>query len=154
MTELNKEKKEIPILEYTILAAVVIACLLFIYQIKTQDINLARSVLNGLASGRYGVEKYIDWENLKGLDIDVGANYSKFPTLVEKVGYKRAFIQNFAIGFKQVKGSFKSFTHWRVYSKDNRQIIVAADYAGHNKTLLFAISGKGKKRVTAIQWKQ
>ena len=63
MTELNKEKKEPPVLEYTILAAVVIACLLFVYQIKTQDVNLARSVFSGLVSGRYGVEKYIDWNN-------------------------------------------------------------------------------------------
>jgi len=152
MTGLNKEKKETPILEYAILAAVVIACVLFIYQTKTQGVNLARSVLNGLASGRYGVEKYIDWENLQGLDMNVGITYSKFTTQVEKVGYKRAFIQNFALAFKRAGGDFKSFTNWRFYKRDNSQIIVAADYPRHNKTLLFFISATGKK-ITSIQWK-
>ena len=153
MIGLDKENKEVPVLEYTILAAIIIACLLFVYQAKTRDINLARSVLNGLAGGRYEVEKRIDWDNLKGLDVNAGAAYSKFPNEIEKVGYKRAFIQNFAIGFKRANGNLQSFTNWRVYSKDNSQIIVAADYQGHNKTLLFAIPATGKKKVNSIQWK-
>lgn len=154
MTELKKEKTQPPILEYGILAAVVIASLLFIYQIKTQDINLARSVLTGLAGGRYGVEKYIDWENLKGLEVNVGATYNKFPNQIEKVGYKRSFIQNFAVGFKQAKGDLRAFTNWRVYSKNSSEVVVAADYQGRNKTLLFAIPAAGKKKITSIQWKQ
>jgi len=150
---LNKEKKEIPILEYTVLAAVVIAALLFIYQIKTRDINLARSVFRGLVNGRYGVEKNIDWENLRGLDINAGAAYSKFSTGLEKAGYKRAFIQSFSSGFRRSEGNFKSFVNWRIYSKDSDKIIVAADYQGHNKTLLFVFPKSGRK-LASIQWER
>ena len=153
VTELNKEKKEIPILEYTVLAAVVIAVFLFIYQIKTRDVNLARSVFGGLVGGRYGVERNIDWENLRGLDINTGVVYSKFSTEIEKVGYKRAFIQSFSAGFKYSQGDLKSFVNWRVYSKDSDKIIVAADYQGYNKTLLFAFSKRGRK-LASIQWEQ
>jgi hypothetical protein len=153
MIKLNKEKKEIPILEYTVLAAVAIAFLLFIFQMKTGDINLARSVFKGLVSGRVGVEKLIDWENLQGLTIDVGKTYARFPTKREADGYKISFIKNFSIGFSRAGGDYKSFVNWRIYSKDSSQTVVAADYRGHNKTLLLTLAGAGKKKLTSLQWK-
>ncbi len=154
MIGLNKDKKDTPILEFSVLTAVVIAFLFFIFQIKTGDINLARSVFNGLVGGRYNVEKYIDWERLQGLTINAGAAYSKFTTQQEKTGYKKAFIQSFSKSFKQVGGKFRSFVNWRIDAKDNNQIIIAADYQGRNKILLFTFSGGVRKRLTSIQWKE
>jgi len=148
-----KEKKDVPILEYTVLAAVVIASLLFIFQLKTREINFSRSVFSGLVNGRLGIEKHIDWESLQGVGVNAGATYSKFTKETERSGYKRAFIQNFSIGFRRSGGDLKSFVNWRIYSKENAQTIVATDYRGRNKTLLLTFTGAGKKKLTSLQWK-
>jgi hypothetical protein len=147
-------KKENLILEYTILAAIIIAFLFIIFQVKTGDINLSRAIFKDLTVGRYGVQKYIDWENFQGLDINAGATYAKFSTEQEKTGYKKAFIQSFSRGFKGAGGAFRSFVNWRIYSKDSRQAVVAADYSGRNKTLLLTLSNTGKKKLTSLQWKK
>ncbi|MDD5027469.1 MAG: hypothetical protein PHV58_03125 [Candidatus Omnitrophica bacterium] len=98
--ELNKDKKNTPVLEYSVLAGIVIVFLLIIFQVKTGDINLCRAIFKDLTAGRYGVQKYIDWEHFQGLDVNVGITYSKFSTEQEKTGYKKAFIQSFARGLK------------------------------------------------------
>jgi len=151
--ELNKGKKDIPILEYAFLAGVVIVSLLVIFQIKRGDVNFSRAVFSDLVKGRDGVQKYIDWENLKGLAINAGATYSKFPTEKERSGYRKSFIQGFSLGFRRAGGNLKSFVNWRIYSQEGAQTIVAADYRGHNKTLLLTLSGAGKKKLTSLQWK-
>jgi len=149
----NKEKKDAPILEYTVLAAVIAVSLLFIFQVKTRDVNFARSVFSGLVNGRGGIEKYIDWEHLQGVGIDAGATYSKITKQIERSGYKMAFIKNFSIGFARSGGDLKSFVNWRIYSKAGAQTIVAVDYRGRNKTLLLTLTGAGKKKLTSLQWK-
>lgn len=153
MSEPNQNRKDAPILEYVILGIVIALFFLFIFRMTRGDIDLAHSVFNGLASGRYGVQKYIGWEELQGLTIDVGATYSKFNTAEEKAGYKKAFIQSFSHGFSQVKGDTRSFVNWRIYSKDNDRVIIAADYLGHNKTLLMTFSG-AKNKLTSLQWEE
>ena len=153
MIGLNKDKKDIPVLEYTILVAVIVVFLLFIFQLKTQEVNFSRSVFSGLANGRLGIGKYIDWEHLQGVGINAGETYSKFTKETERSGYKMAFIKNFSIGFRRSGGDLKSFVNWRIYSKDSSQIIVAADYPNRNKTLLLTFTGAGKKKLTSLQWK-
>ncbi|MDD2679222.1 MAG: hypothetical protein PHO03_00250 [Candidatus Omnitrophica bacterium] len=151
--ELNsKDKKNNPILEYAILAGVVIVFLIFIFQIRTGDVNFCRAIFKDLAGGRYGVQKYIDWEHFQGLDIDVAATYNSFATQKEKTGYKKAFIQSFSRGFKNAGGRYKAFVNWRIYSKAGNQITVAADYQGRNQTLLFTLPSAGKKKLIALQW--
>jgi hypothetical protein len=146
-------KKENQILEFSVLAAVIFAFVLFIFQIRTGDINLCRAIFSDLTNGRYGVQKYVDWENLKGLTIDAGATYSSFSTEKEKAGYKKAFIQGFSWGFKKIGGKSQLFVNWRVYNKGDNQVIIAADYRGTNKTLLLTLSGAGRKKLTSLQWK-
>lgn len=153
MMELKKDKKNIPVLEYAFLATIVLVCIFFLFQSRTEDVNLARSIFRDLVGGRYGVAKYIDWENLKGLSVNVGATYAKYPTEKERVGYKKAFVHNFSQGFRWARGDFKSFVNWRIYSKDGAQTIVAADYQGRGKTLLVTLSGAGRKKLTSLQWK-
>jgi len=150
---INKDKKDTPILEYTILAGIIIVFLLFIFQLKTGDVNLCRAIFSDLVNGRYGVQKYIDWENLNALQVDVGREYQQSTGEKQRVGYKKAFIQSFSRGFQGVGGKFRAFVNWRIYNKVDNQTIVAADYQGHNKTLLFTLSSSGKKRLTSLQWK-
>ena len=153
MIRLNKEKKNIPVLEYTILAAVIILPLLFVFQIKGRDIRLARYVFNGLVNGSLGVEKHIDWERLRGLDMDVGAAYGKFSTEIERAGYRKSFIRYFSKGFKEAGAGLKSFVNWRIYSKDSVKTVVAADYPGRKKTLLLTFPSAGRKKLYSMQWK-
>ena len=147
-------KKENLVLEYTIFAGIVIAFLFIIFQVKTGDIDLCRAIFKDLVNGRYGVQKYIDWGSFQGLNINVGTTYTKFSTEKEKTGYKKAFIQSFSRGFKGAGGKFQSFINWRIYNKDYHQVVVAADYRGHNKTLLLTLSSIGKKKLTSLQWKK
>ncbi|MDD5196843.1 MAG: hypothetical protein WC937_02690 [Candidatus Omnitrophota bacterium] len=151
---LNKDKKNTPILEYSVLAGIVIVFLLIVFQVKTGDINLCRAIFKDLTAGRYGVQKYIDWEHFQGLDVNVGITYSKFSTEQEKTGYKKAFIQSFSRGFKGAGGRFRAFINWRIYSKNNQQVVIAADYRSRNKTLLLALSNAGKKKLISLQWKK
>ncbi|MFA5350136.1 MAG: hypothetical protein WC357_02245 [Candidatus Omnitrophota bacterium] len=151
---INKDRKNTPILEYTILAGIIIVFLIFVFQLRTGDINLSRAIFKDLTGGRYGVQKYIDWEHFQGLEVNVGATYAKFSTEKEKTGYKKAFIQSFSRGFKGAGGKFQSFINWRIASKENNQVIVAADYHGRSKTLLFTLSSAGKKKLTSLQWKK
>ncbi|MBP7835969.1 MAG: hypothetical protein KA022_00655 [Candidatus Omnitrophica bacterium] len=152
--ELNKDKKNPPVLEYTILAAIIIAASLFIFQVARGDIDTARAIFKDLTNGRYSVQRHIGWEQLKGLDINVGATYSSFATGKEKNGYKKAFIRHFSSGFKSFGGDYKSFVNWRIDSKAANQVVVAADYSGHNRTLLLTLSGTWRKKLSSLQWKQ
>lgn len=145
-------KKDTPVLEYAVLIAVIITALVFFLRVKTDDIDLCRAVFSGLVKGRYGVQKYIDWENLKAVGVNVGATYIKFTTEKERLNYKKAFIKNFSFGFKKVGGKLKAFTNWRIYNRDSEKTIVAADYRG--KIILFTISKYGKRKLIAIQWKE
>jgi hypothetical protein len=152
--KINKDKKNPPVLEYTILAAIIIAAILFIFQMARGDIDVARAVFKDLVNGRYGVQRYIDWEHLQGLDINAGATYSSFATGKEKNGYKKAFIRHFSSGFKGAGGNYKLFVNWRIDNKTANQAVVAADYSGHNRTLLLTLSGTWRKKLSSLQWKQ
>ncbi len=152
--ELNKDKKNPQVLEYTILAAVILAAAVFIFQMTRGDIDVARAIFKDLTNGRYGVQRYIDWEHLQGLDINAGATYTSFTTGKEKAGYKKAFIQHFSSGFKSAGGSYNAFVNWRIDNKTTNQVVVATDYSGHNRTLLLTLSGGWIKKLSSLQWKQ
>ncbi|MFH0762492.1 MAG: hypothetical protein V1925_01210 [Candidatus Omnitrophota bacterium] len=146
-------KKENLILEGIILAVIVTGLMLF-FHIKNREVNLCRYLFNGLVSGNYGAARFIDWDNLKALDLDVAEVYDRLPSEKEQANYKRAFINGFAVGFSRVKARAKAFNNWRIYTKDSEETVVAADYKGQNKTLLFTLSRYGEPRLKAIQWEE
>lgn len=145
------KERDKPILEYALLILVLIAGIVFLVRLKNQEIYLCQKVFTGLVKGSHRIEKVIDWQELKALDVDVGVTYSQLPNEKERSGYKKAFIANFSKGFKQAGGRLNLFTHWRIYERDAEKTVVAADYLGHNKTILFSVS-KGRKKLIAIQW--
>lgn len=147
-------KKENLILEWAVLAVVVISALVFLLHLKNQEINLCRRLFNGLVKGSYGVVRLIDWDNLKALDVDVAATYAQLPNEAEKTNYKKAFIKGFSAGFRQIRGRLKEFARWRIYDRDSEKTVVAADYLGQNKTLLFTFLRYGRPKLIAIQWEE
>lgn len=141
------------VLAYLILIVVIMLCLVFFWQLKNQETNLCRYILSSLVKGKYDVEKVIDWENLKALELNVGATYNKLRDAGEKLVYKKEFIRNFALGFQKGRGKLWSFRHWRIYSREGEKVVVAADYLGYNKTILFTLSKIGKSKLISLQWK-
>lgn len=141
------------ILEYAFLIVIIIVALVFFLQMKNQDIRLCQHIFQGLIKAGYSVQKFIDWENFKALDVDVGVTYSKLANEEERSSYKKAFIKNFSQGFKQVKGESGAFTHWRIDTKDAEKVVVACDYSVRHKTLLFGLSKIGKTKLTSLQWR-
>lgn len=146
------EEKNQPILEYAILFLAIVASLVIFMHLKNQEANLCRSIFSGLASARYRVEKYIDWEGLKALGADVGASYKNLPNEEARTNYKKAFIRSFSNGFKRSGSRLGFFAHGRVYSKDNEKTVIAYDYLRYNKTLLFTLSKSGKRKLISIDW--
>jgi hypothetical protein len=142
-----------PILEYIILLVVIMVALAFFLQVKNQEINFCRAVFTHLVKGSAPAEKFIDWENFKAVGMDVGATYNGLPNEKEKSAYRQAFIKSFSVGFSRVKAELKSFTHWRLYAQQGAEVVVACDYSGYNKTLLFTVSKLGKKKLVSLQWK-
>jgi hypothetical protein len=112
-----------------------------------QDVDFARSVMNGLVAGRYAVRQHIDWNSLMVIEISLGQQYSALPNEKEKTDYERAFIDSFKEGFKGQKATQKSFTHWRIFNDaDPKVTYVAADNADGTATFVFYISHKNGKR--------
>ncbi len=153
MKTADRGHKKIPALEFSTLALVITAGLIFFLWLKSQDINFCRNVVSNLVNGRYSVEKHIDWDNFKGMGIDVGAAYTKFPNEVEKKKYKIAFISNLSSGFKRVGGNFRSYVNWRVYSREADKVVIAADSRNGKVTTLFTLSVAGKKKLVSVQIK-
>lgn len=141
--------------EYALLVLVIAAALALVVKIKNTDIDFCRSVFNGLAQGKVSVERFIDWQNLKALDKDIGADYRGLPDENQRLAYRRAFIRSFAMGFRQGGARPGNFTHWRPYSRDSNKIIVAADHLGRDrtviKTILFTVSLYPERKLISLQ---
>ena len=125
---------------------------LFLY-VKNQDINFSRRIFTGLIKGNSSVQRLIDWPGFKAVGVDVGQAYSTLPNDKERADYRRAFIEKFSSGFRQTGADSKSFTNWRIYDNKGEFTVVAADYKEKdNRTILFALSKGGRKKLAAIQW--
>ena len=145
----NKDQAASPV-KGIILFLVVIG-ILFLFKVKHNELDVARAALAGLIQANSSVASLLNWEKLKAVGVDVGAEYSAFKIDKDKVNYKKYFIRGFSAGFKEVKGEYKEFTNWRFYEKTAQKTVVAADYRG--KILLFSLP-KNEKKITDIQWKE
>lgn len=118
----------------------------------TDDAAWCRRVFVGLAQGSQYVYESIDWERLKALDRDIGAEYRALPNEDERMGYRQAFIGRFAAGLREGKAQHEDFTNWRVVERGAGRVTVAADYSEKQSTLLFQISELGGRRLEGIRW--
>lgn len=122
------------------------------FGIRKDDITFCRWVFKSLTSGKLSVEKYIDWEKLKAMGVDVGATYTKLPNAREKKDYRKSFIRNLSKGFIKSGGKAEAFTNWRVSQKEGLKAIILADYK--NGTIAFTIYGYEKRQIIAIAWEK
>lgn len=126
----------------------VVAVVVLLVRFMNRDIALCRATLTGLANGQSSVQRHIDWEHLKALDVDVGLTYTQLPKN-EKAGYRQAFISYFAKGFRYVAGDTQAFTNWRMQPDGS----IAVDYSAKQRTLVFHVTDSWlHRRVQAIQW--
>ncbi|MFC1675074.1 hypothetical protein ACFL1K_04245 [Candidatus Omnitrophota bacterium] len=147
------QKEKLRVLEYTLVMAAVFSALVFFLGREKQNIDFCRDVLFArLINGRQSVAKFIAWEDLKALGADMAPGYAKLPNEKERNNYKRTFITGFSLGFKQEGGSLQAFTNWRIYAKDSQNVIIAADYPRHKKTLLFTLSKGKERKLVALEW--
>lgn len=138
-----------------IYAAGVIAVMLLVvgvWHLSKGDVGTCRDLFRGLAKGRQLVAGHIDWEHFKALDADVGVAYAKLSTNTDRRQYRMAFIAAFAKGFSMVGAKPDAFVNWRLHERTPTTAVIAADYAGKQKTLLVTMSTVGKKQLQEIQW--
>ena len=147
-------EKDKPILEYIVLFALIIAPLVFFAYFKNQEVNFSRRAFTGLVQGGVSAQRMIDWPNFKALEADIGKSYLQLPDDKQRALYRKNFIKNFSLGFKQSEAKPDAFTNWRIYDSDSEKVVVAADYPQKKKTLLFTLSKLSGKRLVSMQWKE
>ena len=116
------------------------------------DIRFARRVFADLVRGRVSAQEKIDWANFQAVGVDVGATYLSFADGKQRQDYQKVFIENFARGFRQAQGKTNAFVYWRIYEYTSELVVVACDYKGKDKTLLFTIAKDEQPKLVAIQW--
>ena len=78
----------------------VVIGILFLFKVKHNELDVARAALAGLIQANSSVASLLNWEKLKAVGVDVGAEYSAFKIDKDKVNYKKYFIRGFSAGFK------------------------------------------------------
>ena len=131
---------------FSVGVVVIIAALL---RLSDRDVRFCRGVLHDLVMGRQSVQSRIDWERVTAMGVDIGATYAQLPNDGERAQYRRAFIRNFADGFRKSGGRLDGFTHWMVAPDGT----VSADYPAKGKTLVFHLSAGGHRQLEGIGWR-
>lgn len=139
--------------------AIVLSCSLILGCAGNSDVSFARSVMKGLTAGRYSARTHIKWETLTIFEGDVGLAYSTLANDKEKVDYQRAFIENFAKGFKSQGASFGIFYNWRLIDKkdienlpQDMSIVEASCKNSNYKALFYIVHEKGKRKLTGLRF--
>lgn len=146
------EKTQTPVVGLLVLVLLAAAAAMGVMRMSKTDVEFCRKVLNGLVEGRPSVQRWIDWEHLKALEVDVGATYTHLASDAERAQYRRAFVESFSKGFRQANGVLNAFRHWRVHERGDGRIVIAVEYEAKQKTLLLSLPASGKKKLEAIQW--
>ena len=141
-------------IRYGTLILTAIAVVAAVMRLTQGEAGFCREVLRNLVNDRQSAQRQIDWEHLQAVGVDVGKTYTGLPDDQARAQYRKAFIDNFAMGFRRVEGNLSAFRNWRVQTRDGNRIVVAADYEAKHKTLLFSLPAVGGKKIEAIQWSE
>jgi hypothetical protein len=117
------------------------------------DIEYAKKVFQLLADGDESVKAMIDWENLKMMNMDIGAMYRS--TSGEDVRDKNLsdFIRGYSTSFKKGGGSIENLSNWREQSRDATNTIVAADGQMGQLILITVAHINGQQKVSKMELK-
>ena len=137
-------------LSYGLVAIVSVIAVAVVMRGIEGDVRRGRRVIEGLAGGNTAISRAIQWDRLRALDADVGAEYRRLPNDAERRAYAHSFIAQFAAGFRQAQGDVKAFTGWRVEPPREGQMVVVVDYPPHHKTLLLTFGAW--RKLEGLQW--
>ena len=129
-----------------------VAVVAVVMRLTQGEVGFCRETLGNLVNDRQSAQRQIDWEHLQAVGLDVGKTYTQLPDEPARAQYRKAFVDNFAMGFRRVEGNLAAFRNWRVQTRDGSRIVVAAEYEAKHKTLLFSLPAVGDKKIEAIQW--
>ena len=146
------EAQGMPIAGSIALALIVAAGVVFVLRARASELRVCRDVLRGLIDGSPSIGRSIDWEHLRALGVDVGATYRQLPNERERAGYRQAFIEQFANGFRRASGVADGFRAWRVQRRADAAVVVAADYEAKHRTLLMSVSSARSQKVEKMEW--
>lgn len=141
-------------MEYALIALIIIIAIIFVSEFQQRDVKLGRLILTGLVKGSVEVEKFIDWEKLVALNVNVGKTYKSITNSEDRIKYRRSFMTGFSVGFKSVKGNLDKFVNWRIVQRKPTKVVVAADYLLYNKTILFVLLKLKGTKLIAIGWNE
>jgi len=141
-------------LKYAAVMILIVIAVVGLFRMGRDEVSLCREVFRGLVEGKASVQRHIDWDHLQAMGVDVAATYGSMTTAQARAKYRRLFIEHFSKGFRSTDGELKGFVNWRIEANTPQQIVVAADYKGREKTLLFSLPASGTKKITGIQWAQ
>jgi hypothetical protein len=116
------------------------------------DVGFCRSTFIGLLKGNQGIADRIAWDELKAMDVDVGATYRQLPTDKEKRDYRKAFVTRCAKGFYMTAGKVKDFVEWHLFQESNKEFVVTARYLRVNKNIYITAVRGVRTRIIAINW--
>lgn len=114
------------------------------------EVEFAREAFRRLVSGEAAAEEVFDWENLKTLGDDFGAEYRKEADDASKAEARKLFIEEFSASFKSNGGSPESFINWREESRQGDRTIVAADGAEGAKLLVTVARAGDRRKVVEL----
>ncbi|MBI3319008.1 MAG: hypothetical protein HYZ89_00245 [Candidatus Omnitrophica bacterium] len=141
-----------PVIGYAALTLGAIAVVAVVMRLNQGEVGFCREAFQNLVNGNQAAQRQIDWERLTAVGADVGKAYTQLSNDQARAQYRKAFVNNFAIGFQRAEGSLGSFRNWRVHGRDGERVVVAADYEAKHKTLLLSIPASGQRKLEAIQW--
>jgi len=91
------------------------------------EVLFAREALIFLSSGEPASEKYLDWENLKVLDMNIRPIYNSYSEW-EQYSFRKSFVETFATSFRRKGGNINALNNWRLDSENGGTSIVVADF--------------------------
>lgn len=133
---------------YAVGMVAVVAVMASLLSLPGRPVRFCQRVFAGLVDGNVSVRRAIAWEQLNALDMDVGATYGQLSDPAEQAAYQRAFIQNFAEGFRQSGATRQALTNWRRGPAGR----VTAEYPDKRATVVFYLVGGLRMRLAGIQW--
>lgn len=113
------------------------------------EVEFAREAFRRLANGDASAEEMFDWENLKWLGDDLGAEYKSTPGDAERAELRRGLIEDFSSDFKASGASVDNLTNWREESSggDGGRTTVAADGEGGAKLIFVVARAGGRQKI-------
>lgn len=137
---------------YGLIALLVVAAVKFSGQLVRLDAGRGQALIGALVKGQSSAQRQIAWDKLQAFGYDVGSAYRQLPEK-ERSGYRAAFIQQFGKGFAEAGGTVKAFGGWRVERRSKDEVVIAADYPSKHQTLIMIFSGRGRKKLARMEWK-